>query len=231
MMQIGGRRALVTGGQRGLGAAFTAELLEHGAERVYVTAREPQRGEDPRIVALPLDVTSQASVDRLAAVVDDVSIVINNAGVTGPVPVLGTHVDGMRAVFDTNVFGPVRVAEAMAPALARHESSALVNIHSVLSWLAGAGAYGASKAALWSLTNSLRVELARQGTSVIGVHLGLADTEMSARLNLPKVTPAFVAARVIDGLERGDTEVLVDEISRDAKSILAGPVENLVFSW
>lgn len=136
----------------------------------------------------------------------------------------------MRAVFDTNVFGPVRVAQAMAPVLARRESSALVNIHSVLSWLAGAGAYGASKAALWSLTNSLRVELARQGTSVIGVHLGLADTEMSTRLDSAKVTPAFVAARVIEGLERGYAEVLVDDISRDMKSILAGPVENVVFS-
>ncbi len=229
MVDIKGRRVLVTGGQRGLGAAFAAEFLANSADRVYVTARTPQPSDDERIVPLPLDVTVPETVERLAELADDVSIVVNSAGITGPLSVLETDVEAMRAVFDTNVWGPVRVAQVFAPVLAREHDSALVDVHSVVSWLAGVGAYGASKAALWSFTNSLRLELAQQGTTVIGVHLGLADTEMSTRLNAPKVTPAFVAQQVIAGIKRGDAEVLVDDVTRTVKSALSGPVENLVF--
>lgn len=97
----------------------------------------------------------------------------------------------------------------------------------VLSWGAGAAAYGASKAALWSLTNSLRLELAAQGTQVVGVHLGFADTDMVRQLAVDKIDPSRVAAAVFDGVEAGDTEVLVDEVTRRVKAALAGPVENL----
>jgi NAD(P)-dependent dehydrogenase (short-subunit alcohol dehydrogenase family) len=230
MVDIIGRRVLVTGGQRGLGAAFTAELLARGADRVYVTARNPQPSDDPRIVPIALDVTVPATVERAAELASDVSIVINNAGMSGPMSILGTDVDAMRETFDTNVFGPVRVTQAFAPVLARHDDSALVNVHSVLSWLGGSGAYGASKAALWSLTNSLRLELAQQHTTVVGVHLGFADTDMAADFDAPKITPQFVAEQVLDGLERGDAEVLVDDISRHVKAALNGPVEELVFA-
>lgn len=136
----------------------------------------------------------------------------------------------MREVFETNVFGPVRVTQAFAPILARQPDSALVNVHSVFSWLGGTGAYGASKAALWSLTNSLRVELAAQDTKVIGVHLSFADTDMTAGLDVFKIAPEYAAARVLDGLERDDAEVLVDDTSRDVKAALAGPVGELVLT-
>jgi NAD(P)-dependent dehydrogenase (short-subunit alcohol dehydrogenase family) len=229
-MEIKGRRILVTGGQRGIGAAFAAELLSHGADRVYVTARTPRPSNDARVVPLPLDVTVPGSVEAVAETAGDVAIVVNNAGVNGPLSALGTEVDAMREVFDTNVFGPVRITQAFAPVLAQHPESALVNIHSVLSWLGGAGAYGASKAALWSMTNSLRIELSRQNTTVIGVHLGLAETDMTVGLKVPKLTPQFVASQVVEGVIRGDVEILVDQESRDVKAALSGPIEELVFS-
>ncbi|MEU8604704.1 SDR family oxidoreductase [Streptomyces parvulus] len=230
-MDIQGRSAFITGGQRGLGAAVASELLTRGAERVYVTAREPNESTDPRVVALSLDVTDDASVAAAAEEAQDVSIVINNAGVAGGIPLLRTPVPGSAAVFETNVFGPVRIAQAFAPILARHDESALVNMLSVLSWLAGAGAYGASKAALWSVTNSLRLELRDQGTLVVGVHLDLADTDMSARFaDSVKTSPAVVASRVLDGIERNEVEVLVDDVSRDVKARLDGPVEQLTWS-
>lgn len=168
--------------------------------------------------------------ERQLEIADDVAIVVNNAGTNGPLPVLGTDIDAMREVFETNVFGPVRVTQAFAPILARQPDSALVNVHSVFSWLGGTGAYGASKAALWSLTNSLRVELAAQDTKVIGVHLSFADTDMTAGLDVFKIAPEYAAARVLDGLERDDAEVLVDDTSRDVKAALAGPVGELVLT-
>jgi NAD(P)-dependent dehydrogenase (short-subunit alcohol dehydrogenase family) len=103
----------------------------------------------------------------------------------------------------------------------------LVDIHSALSWIAGAGAYGASKAAFWSVTNSLRLELAAQGTLVVGVHLGYADTELTAAVTAPKLDPREVARAVVDGVAQNLTEVLVDDASRYFKQAVAGPVEGL----
>jgi NAD(P)-dependent dehydrogenase (short-subunit alcohol dehydrogenase family) len=227
MVNINGATALVTGGQRGLGKAFVRELLDRGATKVYVTARDPRPSQDPRIVPVSLDVTDAASVAAVADLAGDVSIAINNAGVGGSGPLLQADIDDIRAVFDTNVFGAIRIAQAFAPALARNGGGALVDIHSALSWIAGAGAYGASKAAFWSVTNSLRMELAPQGTLVVGVHLGYADTDLTAAVSAPKLDPLTVARAVVDGIQQNLTEVLVDDASRYFKQAVAGPVEGL----
>ena len=135
--------------------------------------------------------------------------------------------DDVLATFDTNVFGPLRVARAFAPVLAANGGGVLVDMHSVLSWAAGAGAYGASKAALWSLTNSLRIELAAQRTRVVGVHLGYADTDMTTGVTADKLSPARVADAVVAGIEDDADEVLVDDVSRSLKAALSGPVSGL----
>ena len=100
-------------------------------------------------------------------------------------------------------------------------------LRSAQSWIAGAGAYGASKAAFWSATNSLRLELAAQGTLVVGVHLGDADTELFTAVTAPKLDPGEVARALADGVEQDLTEVLVDDASRHFKQAVAGPVEGL----
>ncbi|CAL9319102.1 SDR family oxidoreductase [Streptomyces sp. R02] len=227
MTEIKGARALVTGGQRGLGEAFAAALLEAGAETVYVTARHPEPSADPRLVPLALEVTDEASVARLAEQAPDVDIVINNAGATIPGGLLDNGVADVARLLDINVLGALRVTRAFAPVLARRGGGALVNVHSVLSWASGAGAYGASKAALWSLTNSLRGELAGQGTQVVGVHLGYTDTDMVRALDVPKNDPRDVAAQVVEALLKGESEVLADEVTRHFKAALSGPVEGL----
>ena len=229
MVEIVGKAALVTGGQRGLGRAFVEELLDRGASTVYATARDPKPSEDPRVRAVPLDVTDAASVAALARQAADVDIVFNNAGVLFPGPLLTQPMSEIDATFATNVFGALRVAREFAPVLAAYRG-VLVDMHSVLSWGAGSGAYGASKAALWSISNSLRIELAAQHVRVVGVHLGLADTAMTARLQVSKISPARVARRVLDGIEEGENEILVDDVSRAVKSALAGPVEGLTVS-
>lgn len=230
MTRIEGSIAVVTGGQRGLGRAFAEELLARGAAKVYVTARKPAPGTDSRIVPLELEVTDPESIATLVDRTKDADIVINNAGVLKSAPLLTAEMSDVIETFETNVFGPLRIAQAYAPILAANGGGALVDIHSVLSWLSGAAAYGASKAALWSLTNSLRIELAAQGTQVIGVHLGFADTEMIQSMSVPKISPAQVAAAVADGLEKSENEVLVDDLTRQVKSALSGPVEQLAMT-
>ncbi|VXC26447.1 SDR family oxidoreductase [Nocardioides sp. AX2bis] len=219
--------AVVTGGQRGLGRAFAAELLARGAAKVYVTARDPRADDDARIEAVALDVTDDRSVTALAELAHDATVVFNNAGVLHPSSLLTGPMTDVTGTFETNVFGALRIARAFAPVLAANGGGALVDMHSLLSWGSGAGAYGASKAALWSITNSLRTELASQGTHVVGVHLGFADTDMVAAMPGDKLAPAEVATIVLDGIEQGEIEILVDDVTRHFKRALSGPVEGL----
>lgn len=213
--QIQGATAVVTGGQKGLGKAIVDELLARGAAKVYATSRRPEPSTDPRVVVVEAEVTDGDSVTRLAALARDATIVVNNAGVTGGKSLLHSDLDEVRSVLETNLFGPLHVTRAFAPQLA---GGTLVNVASVLSWLPGFGAYGVSKAALWSATNSLRAELSEQDTNVIGVYLGYTDTPMVADLDVPKNDPADVARQIVDGIESGATEVLADELTRQARA-------------
>lgn len=227
MVNIQGSTVVVTGGQRGLGKAIVDEVLQRGAAKVYATARAPRPSDDPRVVSLALDVTDAESVAALADNAPDAQIVFNNAGIVGGHSLLGSDIEEIREVFETNYFGALRVAKAFAPILSDNGGGALVDIHSVLSWLGGYGAYGASKAALWSATNSLRIELESQGTLVTGVHLGFTDTDMIADIDAEKNDPRDVARAIVDGVESGAAEVLADDLTRHVKSALSGPVEAL----
>jgi NAD(P)-dependent dehydrogenase (short-subunit alcohol dehydrogenase family) len=227
MPDITGSVAFITGGQRGLGKAFADELLARGASKVYVTARAPLASTNPQVIPVRLDVTDTASIRAVAAQASDATIVINNAGTPGVAPFLASDVDATRTVFETNFYGPLEVTRVFAPVLAANGGGVLVNIHSVLSWLGGAGAYGASKAAFWSLTNSLRKELREQGTLVVGVHLGYADTDMTKGLEVAKIAASVVAQRVVGGIVAGDREILVDDVTRQVKALLSGPVDFL----
>lgn len=227
MAQLEGAVVLVTGAQGGLGREFVGQALARGARRVYATARSPQEWDDPRIVALRLDVTDDANVAAAAQAAADVTVVVNNAGVGGTLSLLSSSVPEVEGVFATNVFGALRVAKAFAPALARNGGGALVDVLSVLSWLAIAGGYSASKAALWSITNSLRLELAPQGTQVVGAHLGYTDTPLIAGLDVEKNDPADVVAAIWDAVEAGEREALADAVSREVRGALSAPLEAL----
>jgi len=230
MVAVAGRVVVVTGGSRGLGAALVDEVLARGARKVYATGRSTFVDERPAVVPSVLEVRSESSVSEFAADAADVDVVFNNAGILLPAPLLTGDFADITETFDINVFGPLRVARAFAPILAANGGGALVNMHSVLSWMAGSGSYGAPKAAAWSVTNSLRTELAAQGTQVVGVHAGLIETDMAAGIPGPKSTAAQIAARIVDGLESGAAEVLADDVSVAVKAALSGPVENLTFA-
>jgi NAD(P)-dependent dehydrogenase (short-subunit alcohol dehydrogenase family) len=220
-MNITGAVALVTGGSRGLGKAITQELLLRGASKVYATARAPRPSMDSRIVPERLDVSDCASVERLARIATDVDIVVNNAAVMVSTSILQSPVADIRTDFETNVFGVIHVARAFAPILAKNGGGALLNIHSVASWLASDGGYSASKAAVWSVTNSLRLELSEQGTLVSGLHVGYIDTDMVRHITEPKNAPAEVARQAVAGLEANELEILVDDITRWTKAGLS----------
>ena len=227
MTQLADSVVLVTGANGGLGTEFVGQALKRGATRVYATARNPREWEDSRVVPLRLDVTDPASIMNAAAAAADTTVVINNAGVSGGESLLTMPFDQLRVVYEANVFGPIAVARAFAPVLAENGGGALVDIHSALSWLAIPGAYSGTKAALWSVTNTLRLELAGQGTQVVGAHLGYTDTPMTAGKDVDKADPRDIVAAIYDGLEAGESEVLADDTSRWLKSQLSEPLTAL----
>lgn len=214
-MKIAGATALVTGANRGLGLVLARALLAAGAAKVYAAARNPV--EEPGFVPLRLDVTSDADVAAAAGAAGDVDLLINNAGIALMGPFLAPDaLADARAQMEVNYYGPLRMARAFAPVLARNGGGALVNVLSVASWITTPmlATYAATKAAAWSLTNALRIEMEGQGTQVLGVHAGFIDTDMVRDLDVPKTTPGAVVAEVLAALERGDKQVMVDDISR-----------------
>lgn len=221
-MEINGSVALVTGANRGLGRHFALELLERGASKVYATARDPRAVDLPGVRVLRLDITDAGSVTAAAAAAQDVNLLVNNAGVATGANLLDGDLDAIRLEMETHYFGTLRVVRAFAPVLARNGGGAILNVLSVLSWANydGANAYSAAKAAQWSLTNGIRLELARHGTTVTGVHLGAADTDMMAGFDVPKLDPRQVAVTALDGVAAAQREVLVDDASRAAKAAL-----------
>lgn len=227
MTQLADSVVLVTGANGGLGTEFVRQALVRGARKIYATARNPRDWGDARVVPLRLDVTDADSIAEAVKTASDTTVLVNNAGITNTNPLLKISIDDMRALYDTNVFAPLAVAQAFAPVLAANGGGALVDILSGLSWFATPSAYPSTKSAFWSLTNGLRIELHSQQTQVVGAHLAFTDTPLIAELDVPKSAPYDIVAVIYDGLEAGDLEVICDDVSRDIKSALSGPIEAL----
>jgi NAD(P)-dependent dehydrogenase (short-subunit alcohol dehydrogenase family) len=222
-MDIKGSVVLVTGGNRGLGKALVQALLASGARKVYVGSRKLAESSDARIHPLKLDVTSEQDVTAAVAACPDVNILINNAGVSSYVPFLTpTSLQGARVEMETNYFGTLRVVQAFAPVLKRNGGGMIVNILSNLSWftLPALATYSATKAAAFSLTEGIRVELKSQGTRVAGVYSGFIDTDLTAQIDAPKVSPDVVAANTIKGILEDQEDILADPGSRGVKNAL-----------
>src|SRR6516165_1603224 len=220
-MKIAGSVALVTGANRGLGRAYTRELISRGAAKVYGAARQPGQVIDPGVIPIALDITDAQRVGEVAAVCADISLLVNNAGVMKASTFINApNLDAARLEMETNYFGTLSMCRAFAPVLAANGGGAIVNMLSVTSFYTNPfdASYGASKAAAWSLTNGVRLELHHQGTLVVAVHAGFIDTDMAALTDAPKDSPESVAQQAFDAVEADRIEVLADEPTRIVKS-------------
>jgi NAD(P)-dependent dehydrogenase (short-subunit alcohol dehydrogenase family) len=226
-MTIEGKAVLVTGANRGLGQALVEEALRRGAKRVYAGSRQPWIHADERVTPPTLDVTDPAQVQRAAETVGSLDLLFNNAGVALP--------DGLsdRAALErhlaVNLFGTWGVTEAFLPLLTQ-TSGAVVNVVSVaaLAAVPVLPAYSISKAAAFSLSQSLRALLAGRGVNVHAVMAGPIDTGMVRELDIPKTSPEAVARGIFDGVEKGDEEIFPDPMSETmAESWRTGPAKGL----
>jgi NAD(P)-dependent dehydrogenase (short-subunit alcohol dehydrogenase family) len=211
-MTLADRTILVTGANRGIGQALVEEALRRGAKRVYAGTRRPLVHTDGRVTPLTLDVTDPAQIQAAVEGVESLDLLINNAG-------LGLWDDlSDRAALEqhlaVNLFGTYGVTQAFLPLLTRSRG-AIVNVLSVaaLAALPVIPAYSVSKAAAFSLSQSLRALLVGEGVSVHVVLPGPVDTDMSRAFEVPKASPESVARAIFDGLEKGEEEIFPDPMS------------------
>jgi len=224
-MDIAESVAFVTGANRGLGRQIALELIARGAT-VYAGARDPGSVDIPGAIPVRVDVTDAANLTEAAALASTTTLLVNNAGITGwggDGGMLDAPEESVRAVLDTNYFGVLNATRAFAPVIEANGGGAVLDVLSVLSWWhpAGSGAYAASKAAAWALTNTLRAELAPRGIRVSGLHVGYMDTDMTEAIDAPKTDPAAIAAIAVDGIAAGIDEIVADEVSRQVKAGLS----------
>ncbi|MHA3019398.1 SDR family oxidoreductase [Mycobacterium sp. BMJ-28] len=215
--------ALVTGANRGLGKQLATELVARGA-KVYGAARSPETVDVAGVIPVRLDITDPESVRRAAETASDVTVLVNNAGVSTRANLLTGPIEDVRLEMETHYFGTLNVIRAFAPVIERNGGGAILNVLSVLSWLHPhtSGAYASAKAAAWALTDAVREELGPRGVSVSALHVGYMDTDMVSYIPAEQKTdPAVVARLAVDGLLNGAPEILADDITRNAKAALS----------
>jgi NAD(P)-dependent dehydrogenase (short-subunit alcohol dehydrogenase family) len=226
-MHIAGSTALVTGANRGLGREIARQLVERGAT-VYAGARDVASVDLPGVVPVRIDLMDEASVRAAAEETRDVTLLVNNAGVSTGTSLLDGDLADVHREMDVHYFGTLAVVRAFAPQLTAR-GGAVLNVLSTLSWVSfpATGAYCAAKSAEWSMTNALRQELAPRGVAVTALHVGYMETDMARHVDGPKSSPADVARLALDGVAAGVPEVLADEGSKRVQAGLAGGVPAL----
>jgi len=206
MTTIADKSVLVTGGNRGIGRALVAEALRRGATRVYVGTRKPVADSDARITPVPLDVTNAAQIQQAVVDVGTLDILVNNAGIARYDDL--SDRGALEQHLAVNLFGTYSVIQAFLPLLSNSKGAVINNLSvNALAPLPLIPAYSMSKAAAFSLTQSLRTLLAERGVTVHAVLTGIVDTDMTRGLDAPKASPESVARAVFDGVENDDEDI------------------------
>jgi NAD(P)-dependent dehydrogenase (short-subunit alcohol dehydrogenase family) len=224
-MTLSNKVALVTGANRGIGAAIVREMLKAGVAKIYATARDPETLPafgDQRVVPLRLDITNDASVNAAAEAAGDVDVLVNNAGTLA----FGDYLDSNWETFEddmrTNFFGTLRVLRAFTPQFVARKSGTIANVSSVvgLSAVPMMAGYSASKAAVHSITQSLRGTLEKDNITVIGIYPGPIETDLAKEVPYPeKATPEYAAANIVEGIAQGQTYIFPDPMAQQVEHL------------
>lgn len=219
-MKVSDSIVLVTGANRGIGLALVEKALEKGAAKVYATYRSEnnrstldQLGE--RVVPLHLDLSDQTTIAQLSGAVPSLSILINNAGIFTGADLLENTEEQLRDDLETNLFGTLAVTKAMLPKLNKEDSAAIVNLSSIagLAAMPSFGGYSASKAAVHSITQSMRGKLKGDGISVHGVYPGPVATRLTEGFDMETTPAPAVADKILEGIENGVEEIFPDTMA------------------
>jgi NAD(P)-dependent dehydrogenase (short-subunit alcohol dehydrogenase family) len=218
---LAGRTALVTGANRGIGAAFVDVLMEAGAERVYAGARDPRRLESARqrhgsrLVPVLLDVTDADQVARVCAAYRDVDLLVSNAGREGSGRVVGHDEADARDLFEVHLWGPWRLADGLAHTI-RSRGGGIIFVQSIAALVLSRRGpfYSASKSASTMMAAAMREAMRDAGVTVTNVFPGFTDTDMMAGEDVPKARPRQTAERALTGWAAGEASVFPDRFAR-----------------
>lgn len=219
---LAGKAALVTGANRGIGAALVDALAAAGVKKIYAAARditslEPLAQRHPDLVEpVLLDVTNPGHIAALAEKIPALDILINNAGIASGCNLTSSNtLETARREMETNFFGPLQLTPALLPQLRQSKQAAIVNVASIVSFsnFPNVAPYSISKAAVHSYTQGLRAELAADGIQVMGVYPGPVDTGMTAEWDMVKASPAQIASNILEALGKGEAYVFPDDFS------------------
>jgi len=203
-------RVLVTGASTGIGAAAARVLTARG-HQVVATARRVEALDHLDVAqVLALDVTSDESVAACVAAAGEIDVLVNNAGISETGPLETYPHDVLQKMFETNVFGPMRMVRALVPAMRERGSGIVVNVTSVEGRVAAplAGAYCGTKHALEALSESLALEIGHFGLRVVIVE------------------PGYIAPGMRNGVRHGEDGTAYEELRRQwsgADDTLVGP--------
>ena len=229
-MKVAGAVALVTGANRGVGEALVRALLARDAARIYAAARhlaDLPDFNDPRITPIELDVTQPAQWANAARRATDLTVLINNAGLsTFPTTLAAPGIEAtLRAELEVNLFGILHSHLAFAETLGRNGGGAIVNILSAAALMnvPHLSTYSITKAAAYSLTQAIRASTAARGTLVTAAILGSVDTRMARNVpvGVQKAAPDAIAATILDGIGRNDEEIDTDLMAIDVRARIA----------
>ena len=226
-MKIKNSIALVTGANRGIGKAYVEALIKRGAKKVYAAMRDVETFKKAHpeclekfkdvIEIVSLDITDEEQILSAVKKAGDIDLLINNAGIANYTGLIaGNNLDSARQEMEVNYFGTLSMIRAFAPVLGKNGGGAIVNVLSVASLASFPvlGSYSASKAALYSLTQGVRAELAQQGTHVLAVYPGPIDTDMAKDLPMEKSSPEETANRTLQAIEEEKEDIFIDVFTK-----------------
>jgi NAD(P)-dependent dehydrogenase (short-subunit alcohol dehydrogenase family) len=236
---VKGKIVLVTGANRGIGRAIVEGALKQGAAKVYAAVRSVASAVPlaealgDRVVPLHIDLEDSKSIYDAAAKATDVQVVINNAGVLANATPLSSHaIESLTHEFNVNVIGLIHMAQAFAAVLKANGGGAFVQLNSVVSVKAFAdfATYSASKAASYSITQSLRDVLGAQGTQVLSVHPGPIQTDMGKQAGLEAIAepPSLVSDAIWQALKDGEFHAFPDSMARQIGAAYKSFAESVV---
>lgn len=219
-MNFENKTVLVTGANRGIGKAIVESLLNNGVKKVYAAARDisklPNFGDD-RVSPLTLDITNQDQIREAHKTAEDIDILINNAGVATFGSILDSPIEDVKRDMDTNYYGTMNMIREFVPSLKTKKDTGIVNIVTIGAFVSfpAIGGYCASKAALFSLSQGLRIDLEKHGIAVHTVNPGPIDTDMAKDFPTDKASPEDTANNIIDSLKAGVQDIFPDKGSQD----------------
>lgn len=229
-MRIEGKNVLVSGANGGIGSALVQELLKRGAQKVYAAMRNPENAQSmpelngEKVVPTELDITAPESVKAAANACPDVDMLFNNAGCNRLTAFMNpAALEAAHEEMEINYLGTLRVCQAFAPVLKNRGEGLIANVCSIIGMvnLPANGTYCASKAAMHSLTQGIRAELAQQNIRVIGIYPGPVETRMTAGQEMPKTSPADIATAICAGVESDREDIFPDPMSAEVSTMLS----------